>query len=110
MFLAIFTFSSPQILPKHIVLQILHGFYWNFAILEVCDVSNLFSFFQFKSGAERLLQVFFVNFKEFNVESSYSCSLRFKVLVLVLVGWTFIFVFGGWGFLIYVSWNVYLQY
>ncbi len=71
----------------------MHGFYWNFVILEVCDVSNFFSFFQFKSGAERLLQVFFLNFKKLKVESSCSYSWRLKVLILVLECWKFLFLF-----------------
>jgi hypothetical protein len=78
-----FYIFKPTKFTQTYFLQILHGFYWNFAILEVCDVSNFFSFFQFKSGAERLFQVFFLIKK----------ILMLKVLVLVLECWKFLFLF-----------------
>jgi hypothetical protein len=37
-FHAIFTLWSPRILYRHIVLWFLHKIYWNFMILQICDV------------------------------------------------------------------------
>ncbi len=89
----------------------MHKFYWNFVILEVFDVSNFFSIFQLKSRVERLLQDFLFILKNWRlkVEGSYSYFWRLKVLVLAFVVWMFIFVFEGWSFVVYVSWNVYLH-
>ncbi len=69
-----FYILKPTNLCKCIVLQFLHGFYSNFAILEVCDVSNFFFHFSNSKVELKDCYKFVCLFKKLKVEGSCSYS------------------------------------